>query len=147
MNKVRHLFKGSLCRGETWAKTAWQCLMNVWCPGDSEEMTFKRREMLNFSGTGTSISQAIWQLSPYTLIGSNLFPSVWKAWCPSKHWSDSWLCACKMSAFWAVCVLLPRGICFTRCLTSGSIGMPALLLHVYLQHICCCANAKQQSKW
>ena len=46
MNKVRHLFKGSLCCGETWAKIAWQCMMNVWGPGDSEELTFKRKGLL-----------------------------------------------------------------------------------------------------
>lgn len=133
VNKVRHLFKGLLCHDETWAKTAWRDLMDGWCPGDGEELTFKRKRAAStFLARGHSFSEAIWPLSPCTLIGSNLFPSVWRARCRGGHWSDPWRWSWAMSTFWAVCVPLPRCICFTRCLTSGSIGMPALLLCVYL---------------
>lgn len=146
-NKVRHLLKALLCHDETQEKTAWWRLIDVWCPSDSEELILKEKGCFHFSGTGPSISGAIWPLPPYTLIGWSLSPSVWRARGRGGPWSCPWRWSWEMSTFWAVCVPLPRCICFTRCLTSGSIGMPSLLLCVYLQYICYCVNAKQQSKW
>ena len=106
----------------------------------------KEKGCSDFSVTG--LLQLTGELMTFSIYPycSNLFPSVWKAQCPCRHWSNPWHGSWEMSAFWAVCVPLPRCICFTRCLTSGFIGMPALVLHVYLQHISCCVNAKPQSK-
>lgn len=147
MNKGRHLLKAR----SAMMKLGQRLLDGAWwmCGALVTVRTWllKEKGCCDFSGTGPSISGAIWPLPPHTLIGSNLCPSVCRARCRGGPWSGPWRWSWEMSAFWAVCVLLPRGICLTRCLTSGSIGMPALLLCVYLQHICYCVNAKQQSKW
>lgn len=151
MNKVRYLFKGLLCCSEIGQEpldvtVLDECVVPRWQLGADFWKTRAASTFLAQAPLFQSQSDDFLYILLLAQIESHLFGRH-DAQAGAGQILDADLGRWVLSRQTVPCVPPPCCVCFTRCLTSGHTGMPTLLLRVYSQHICCCVNAKQQSKW